>query len=353
MTRHTLDLNRCHPLPKPQHLLAAVLAIGLGLPSLAEAGSGDRPLDVDRLATGLAGTIGGTVGPDGMLYVPEFARGEVTRIDPESGATQPFASGLPLPAIPGVPGGVFDVAFLGGQAYALVTIVDAPEFLNDLGVPDTGANGLYRIDGLNQWTLIADLGEFARQNPPSGFDFVLPEGVQFALEAVRGGFLITDGHLNRVLFVTPAGDVRIAAQYDNVVPAGIDVVRGKVLLARTGPIAGAPGAYQEIGEITKLNERPVASGISMAVDVQKGPGRSLYALSQGVWDPMLGPEAAGAPALADTGKLLRVEPKGAVKTLLEGLDQPTSLHFIGGTAFVVTLPGDVWRIRGVSGAGRP
>jgi hypothetical protein len=353
MARHTLDLSRWLPLPKARNVLVAALTIGLGLPSLAEAGSRDRPLDVDRLATGLAGTLGGTVGPDGMLYVPEFARGEVTRIDPESGATQLFASGFPLPAIPGVPGGVFDVAFLGGQAYALVTIVDAPEFLNDLGVPDTGANGLYRIDGPNQWTLIADLGEFARQNPPSGFDFVLPEGVQFALEAVHGGLLITDGHLNRVLFVTPAGVVRIVAQYGNVVPAGIDVVRGKVLLARTGPIAGAPGAHHEIGEIAELNARPVSSAISMAVDVQKGPGTSLYALSQGVWDPNLGPDAAGAPALPGTGALLRVDRKGSVKTLLEGLDQPTSLHFIGGTAYVVTLPGDVWRIRGVSGAGRP
>jgi hypothetical protein len=318
-----------------------------------EAGSGERPLDVDRLATGLAGTIGGAVGPDGMLYVPESARGEVTRIDPESGATQPFASGFPLPAIPGVPGGVFDVAFLGGQAYALVTIVDAPEFLNDLGVPDTGANGLYRIDGPSQWTLIADLGEFARQNPPSGFDFLLPEGVQFALESVRGGFLITDGHLNRVLFVTPAGDVRIAAQYANVVPAGIDVVRGQVLLARTGAITGVPGAYQEIGDITTLESRTVAAGISMAVDVQKGPGKSLYALSQGEWDPSLGPEAAGAPALPGTGKLLRILRNGSTRTLLEGVDTPTSLHFIGGTAYVVTLAGDVWKIRGVSGARRP
>ena len=34
--------------------------------------------------------------------------------------------------------------------------------------------------------------------------------------------------------------------------------------------------------------------------------------------------------------------------LLAGLDQPTSLEFIGNTAYVVTLSGEVWRIDGVS-----
>jgi hypothetical protein len=337
----------------PRLAIAALAVLALGLPSLAAAGSGDRPLKVDRLASGLAGSIGGTVGPDGMLYVPEFARGEITRIDPETGALQPFAKGFPLPAIPGVYGGVFDVAFLGGTAYALVTLVDAPQFLNDLGVKDTGKNGLYRVDGPNQWTLVADLGEFARQNPPSGFDFFLPEGVQFALEAWNGGFLITDGHHNRVLFVTPAGQVSLLKQYGNVVPTGLDVVRGEVLVAHTGAITGAPGAHQAIGEIARLDGATVAAGISMAVDVQKGPGRSLYALSQGDWDPNLGPDAAGGPALPETGKLLRIGRNGSTRTILEGIDRPTSLHFIGGTAYVVTLTGDLWKIRGVSGARRP
>jgi hypothetical protein len=333
-------------------LLAAGVAIGLAVPTLAEAGSGRRPVKVDRLASGLAGSIGGTIGPDRALYVPEFALGQITRIHPRTGAKRPFASGFPLPAFAPV-GGVFDVAFLGGQAYALVTLVDAPQFLNDAGIPDTGANGVYRVDGPGQWTLIADLGEFARQNPPVGFDYFLPEGVQFAFEAVSGGFLVSDGHLNRVLFVTPAGDVSILAQYGNVVPAGLDVVGHEVLLARTGAITGAPGAYQEIGDISTLDEEAVAGGISMAVDVQAGPGRSLYALSQGDWNPDLGPDAAGAPALPGTGKLLRVGAYGSTLALVEGIDSPTSLHFIGGTAYVVTLAGDVWRVRGMSGAERP
>jgi hypothetical protein len=31
------------------------------------------------------------------------------------------------------------------------------------------------------------------------------------------------------------------------------------------------------------------------------------------------------------------------------LDRPTSLEFIGNTAYVVTLTGEIWKIDGVSG----
>jgi hypothetical protein len=32
---------------------------------------------------------------------------------------------------------------------------------------------------------------------------------------------------------------------------------------------------------------------------------------------------------------------------MDGLDRPTSLEFIGDTAYVVTLTGEIWRIDGV------
>jgi hypothetical protein len=34
--------------------------------------------------------------------------------------------------------------------------------------------------------------------------------------------------------------------------------------------------------------------------------------------------------------------------VVDKLNQPTSLEFIGDTAFVVTLTGEIWKIRGVS-----
>ena len=237
--------------------------------------------------------------------------------------------------------------------------MDAPDFLNGIGLPDTGFNGVYRIDDPTSPALLADLGDFSRTSPPPPlFDYFLPEGVQYAMEVVADGLLVTDGHHNRVLHVDFNGGVSTVKQYGNVVPSGLDVFRGQVFLAETGAITGSPGSYEEIGEVTAFDlgdpsdAGPVSSGISMAVDVQSGPGSSLYALSQGTWNPDLDESAAGAPALPGTGQLLRINRDGSTSVLLDGLDLPTSLHFAGGIAYVVTLSGDVWKVRGISGAAR-
>jgi hypothetical protein len=47
---------------------------------------------------------------------------------------------------------------------------------------------------------------------------------------------------------------------------------------------------------------------------------------------------------------LRVREDGTFASLVEALDRPTSLEFIGKTAFVITLTGKVLRIDSV---GRP
>ena len=104
-----------------------------------------------RLVTGLAGGSGSTVGPGGALYVTEPAAGRVSRVDPQTGVVTTYASGLP-PLIPAVGiGGAMDVAFFGGTAYVLVTLVG----------PDVGGDdvvGIYRVDGPHDFTVIADIG---------------------------------------------------------------------------------------------------------------------------------------------------------------------------------------------------
>jgi hypothetical protein len=89
----------------------------------------------------------------------------------------------------------------------------------------------------------------------------------------------------------------------------------------------------------------VAAGSPLLVDVEFGRGRTLYALSQGVGSG--GPP--GSPALPDTGALVKVNSDGTFTVVTGGLNRPTSLEFIGTTAYVVTLGGDIWKIDGVSG----
>jgi hypothetical protein len=38
----------------------------------------------------------------------------------------------------------------------------------------------------------------------------------------------------------------------------------------------------------------------------------------------------------------------AFTVIMDGLDRPTSLEFIGNTAYFVTLTGEIWKIDGVS-----
>ena len=171
----------------------------------------------ELLVMGLEGGSGSTIGPRGALYVTEAHAGRISRVDPQTGEVTTFASGLPV-RMQGFPfGGAVDVAFIGKTAYALVTLVG----------PDVGGTdivGIYRVDGPDSFTVVADIGEFNTQNPPTiPFPFFVASGAQYALENFRGGFLLTDGHLNRVLQVKLNGEITEVIGFDNIVPAGLAV----------------------------------------------------------------------------------------------------------------------------------
>jgi hypothetical protein len=289
-----------------------------------------------QLLTGLEGGSGSTVGPGGALYVAETAAGRISRVDPKTGDITTFASGLPTQIV-GI-GGVMDVAFIGGTAYALVTLVSS-----DVG--GSNIDGIYRVDGPNSFTVVADIGAFALSNPPAT-QFDIPTGVQYALENFRGGFLVTDGHHNRVLRVTLDGNVTQLIQFGNIVPTGLAVSGNTVYMAEAGPVPHEP----ENGKVVSFGPKSstateVASGASLLVDVEFGRGRTLYALSQGSF----GGGPPGSPAAPDTGSLVKVNGNGTFTVLAEGLDRPTSLEFIGNTAYVVTLTGEIWKLDNVSG----
>ena len=46
---------------------------------------------------------------------------------------------------------------------------------------------------------------------------------------------------------------------------------------------------------------------------------------------------------------MKVNADGTFTVVADGLNQPTSLEFIGNTAYVVTLSGEIWKIDDVSG----
>jgi hypothetical protein len=212
--------------------------------------------------------------------------------------------------------------------------------------PDVGGSdvvGIYRVDGPNRFTVVADIGAFSIANPPAT-SFDVPSGVQYALQPYRGGFLVTDGHLNRVLRVTRDGQVTVQRAFGNIVPTGLEVRGGTIYMAEAGPVPHLP----EDGKVVAFRPRSttvreVASGSPLLVDVEFGRGHRLYALSQGSF----GGGPAGSPALPNTGALVKVNRDGTFTVVIGGLNQPTSLEFIGKTAYVVTLGGEIWKIKGV------
>jgi sugar lactone lactonase YvrE len=291
-----------------------------------------------QLVTGLEGASGSTVGPGGALYVTEGLAGRISRVDPKTGEVTTFAEGLP-PSIIGI-GGAIDVAFIGRTAYVLVTLVGAPFGGN--------VDGIYRVDGPSSFTVIADIGQFSADNPPTT-PFDLPNGLQFALETFRGGFLVTDGHHNRVLRVTLDGVVTELLAFDNIVPTGLEVSGNTIYMAEAGPVPHLP----EDGKVVAFRPKSprvkeVASGAPLLVDVEFGRGRALFALSQGEFPPAPPFPPAGSPALPDTGALVRVNRDGTFTIVEDGLNLPSSLEILHNRAYVVTLTGEIWRFDNIA-----
>ena len=87
----------------------------------------------------------------------------------------------------------------------------------------------------------------------------------------------------------------------------------------------------------------------MLIDVEWGPHGKLYGLSQGQWDGV----GEGSRALPNTGRLVVVGRHGDLTPVVDArgqelvLDRPTSVEFLGDTAYVVSVTGDVYRVDGL------
>lgn len=314
-----------------------VLLAGASPPAAAS----HRP-DAEILVSGLEGGSGSTVGPDGAIYVTEGFAGRVSRVDPRTGDVTPYVTGLP-PSIIGI-GGAIDVAFIRDTAYVLVTLVGP-----DVG--GTGVVGVYRVDGPDSFTVIADIGAFSMANPPDT-SFFVPTGVQYAIQAQGRHLLVTDGHHNRVLSVELDGTITEIATFGNIVPTGMALRGNRLFMAEAGPVPHLPEDGEIVSFLTKpgADVREIASGAPLLVDVEFGRCNQLYALSQGIF-PVGNPE--GSPAAPDTGAIVRVTSGGALEVLVEGLDRPTSMEIIRDNAYVVTLDGEIIEVDGLSAGHRP
>ncbi|MGE3794511.1 MAG: ScyD/ScyE family protein [Dehalococcoidia bacterium] len=319
--------------------LAASSAVFVAMALILTAGAGaheghdhtPQPTAGTKIAAELGFVLGTAIGPDNALYVADGSKGEVWRIDPDTGAKTLEAWGLPA----GEEGGVSDIAFIGFDLYALTSGVSAPDVV-----------GVYRIPKGGKPEILADLGAYALAHPV-GFGDAAPTGNPYSLEVLdAGNLLVADANHNRLLVVdTFQGTISQLAQFDNIVPTGASRADNVLYVSQIGAYPHAP----EDGRVWALTlpegeASLVAAGVPFIIDVEKGPSSRLYALSFGTQPT----EPEGPPADPFSGKVLLVREDGTFGTLVANLTMPTTLEIVGDTAFVTTMSGDVWRIDNIS-----
>jgi hypothetical protein len=318
----------------------------------AQAGQEAAPApDVSVLNSKALGGLGSgsTIGPDGALYVTHSLRGKLLRIDPTSGAATVVGRGLPK-QIPGFGvGGPMDVSFIGDVAYVMVSVAGA-----DAGGPDA-LMGIYRLKKNGRFAVLADLGTWSREHAPKDPDWFVGQGVQYAMDVWRGGLLVTDAHLGRVIRVNRQGRISELVGFASTdsVPLGLEVVDGRVFLTTAGPIPHQPFTAK-IRQVRRNGTTKVVGtwgpgyrgNRGLIVDVEEDDG-PMYGLLQGYWDLEPTPENEGFPAAHDTGEIVVVRGAGTFRTVVRKLDQPTSMELVGDVAYVVTYTGTVLRIEGL------
>jgi sugar lactone lactonase YvrE len=312
-------------------LVCGFLLMALATASLTVRAADTAPpqgVVVERIASGLRGAAGATIGPDHSLYVAESAAGAVARVDLRTGRVASYATGLPRSGA--ASGGVVDVAFLGQVAYALL-----------LG--GGGRGQVNRITSTRSTAWVADVGVITQAAATADGRWREPQPV---LQASRGALLVSDGHHHRVLRVTRRGAVTEFRSRSDLVPTGLDASSTSVFVAEVG--RGWKGAT--LGKVSTLGLAPgsgsgVAAGPSPLLDVEVGRCSTVYVLSEGErgWHP---PDPVPAPPY---GELLRANQDGTLTAVVGGFSAPIGLEIVDDAALVLTGRGDVWRVSGLSG----
>ena len=335
-------------------LFALALAVSCAMPiSGAQARQQAPPApDVSVLSSKALGGLGSgsTIGPDGALYVTHSLGGKLLRINPASGAATVVGRGLPK-QVPGFGvGGPMDVSFIGDIAYVMVSVAGA-----EVGGPDE-TMGIYRLKRNGTFAVFADLSTWSREHPPKDPDWFIGGGVQYSMDVWRGGFLITDAHLGRVIRVNRHGRISemVGFATTDSVPLGLEVVEGKVFLTTAGAIPHQPFT----AKVRKVRPNGTTKVVArwgpgyrgnrgLIVDVERDSDGPMYGLLQGHWNLEPTPENEGFPPAHDTGEIVVVRADGTFRTVARKLDQPTSMELVGDVAYVVTYTGTVLRIEGL------
>ena len=245
-------------------------------------------------------------------FVGYAGSGEVDTIDLDTGALAPYSS-LPKPVAG--KGFVTGLAFQGNALYgALVSFV-----------PDVQA-GIYRATGAGApATLFAKHAEMA-----------FPNGLLFD---DAGQLYVTDSAAGAVFRISPTGDVSKWLANDVLVGGKDSCGVGKGVgvpfdIGANGIVRSGDSLYVTNTDKGSIVRIPIQADGSAGSPVPfAGPSCDDLSGADGL---ALAPNGDFVVAVNHLNKLVRVDAKGSISTLLAGdaLDFPTSLVFSGGALYV-------------------
>jgi hypothetical protein len=326
---------------------AATLLLAGGTAAAAPRAAGPSSAKVTVFASGLNNPRGLAFGPDGDLYVAEGGTGgtastvgqctqvvppvgpytggftsRISKIGP-NGVPTAVAGNLPSsqtsPALGSLVSGVADVAFIGGQLYALEAGAGCSHGL--LGTD----NSILRVNPDGTTTQVADLSAFLKSHPvahPNPDDFE-PDGTWYSMVAVRGDLYAVEPNHGEIDRIDPATGaisrvIDVSASQGHIVPTAL-AYKGNFFVGNLGTFPVTPGT-QSLFKVTPSGRiKTWATGLTTVLGLVFGPRDRLFVL-----ESMTAPGFPG-PGEVGTGQVVRIDPSGAQTVVATGLSFPTGM----------------------------
>ena len=214
--------------------------------------------------------------------------------------------------------GIADIAFMGGELYALIAGGGCSH-----GNPDT-PNSVIKVDRKSgTWEQVADLSQFVMTHPaaqPDPADFE-PDEVFYSMTAVGNRLYVVAPNHGQVIEVKHDGQLRqlidISATQGHIVPTSIVFHDGTFQVGNLNVFPIQPGSSQVLDISRKGEILASAGGFTTIVGIVYHHDQ-LYALELST--------DAGNPS-PGMGKVVRLGGTGEVKDVVTGLTLPTAMTF--------------------------